>query len=206
MPWPWRLPPPAAVSAATGLHPPACYVPKCCGPLLTGTDGGRLLQVAVLLASTVALAVACTTTPAAPMAPSLSPSSVATRRLDTTRYLAIAGPANRQLDHDFDDGINGPNHDRLAAAEADLRSAAATERSFDQELMHLPLPPAIEAAASRLVAANQSRARLTDEAARSASLAQLNTYQPRLTAANGPVENAVRVIRIQLGLPPPESS
>ena len=72
--------------------------------------------------------------------------------------------------------------------------------------MHLPLPPATEAAASRLVAANQSRARLTDEAARSGSLAQLNTYEPRLTAANGPVENAVRVIRIQLGLPPPESS
>jgi hypothetical protein len=37
-------------------------------------------------------------------------------------------------------------------------------------------------------------------------LSQLHGYQPRLTAANKPVEDAVRVIRRQLGLPPPETS
>jgi hypothetical protein len=31
-------------------------------------------------------------------------------------------------------------------------------------------------------------------------------YEPRLTAANAPVEQAVRIIRRQLGLPPPETS
>ena len=48
----------------------------------------------------------------------------------------------------------------LAAAQADLRAVAATERG----------------------------------------------YQRRLDAANEPVEDAVRVIRDQLGLPPPDTS
>jgi hypothetical protein len=38
------------------------------------------------------------------------------------------------------------------------------------------------------------------------SLRQLNGYQPRLDAANEPVEQAVTVIRSQLGLPPPDTS
>jgi hypothetical protein len=186
---------------------------------LAGADGRRPLQVAAVLAGTAVLAAACTMTPAASMAPRVSRSSAATqrpaaqpraaaraRRLDAARYLAIATPANRRLDRDFDDGINGPDRDRLAAAEADLLNAAATERSFDRQLMRMPLPPGTEAIARMLVAANQSRARLTDQAAGSASLAQLRAFEPRLTAANGPVESAVREIRIQLGLPPPESS
>jgi hypothetical protein len=57
-----------------------------------------------------------------------------------------------------------------------------------------------------MVTANESRARLTDEAARSGSLAQLRGYARRLTAANAPVEEAVRVVRAQLGLPPPDTS
>ena len=51
--------------------------------------------------------------------------------------------------------------------------------------------------------ANEARARLTTAAAASTSLSQLHRYEPRLTAANQPVEEAVRVIRSQLGLPPP---
>ncbi len=57
-----------------------------------------------------------------------------------------------------------------------------------------------------LVASNQSRARLTDEAAGATSLARLRSFERRLDAANVPVEDAVKVIRSQLGLPPPESS
>lgn len=57
-----------------------------------------------------------------------------------------------------------------------------------------------------LLLANQARARLTDSAAASASLRQLRAYLGGLDAANGPVEDAIRVIRSQLGLPPPETS
>ena len=45
---------------------------------------------------------------------------------------------------------------------------------------------------------NQARAALTETAAASASLRQLHGYQPRLDAANEPVEVAVAVIRSQL--------
>ena len=63
-----------------------------------------------------------------------------------------------------------------------------------------------ETVARLLVTANEARARLTTAAAASTSLSQLHRYEPRLTAANQPVEEAVRVIRSQLGLPPPETS
>lgn len=119
------------------------------------------------------------------------------------RYLAIAVPANRRLERDFDAGLNGADRHNLAAARADLRDAAATERRFDRQLLRLRLPPATLAVARILVTANQSRARLTDAAARSTSLAGLHAFEPRLDAANVPVEDAVTVIRSELGLPPP---
>jgi hypothetical protein len=40
----------------------------------------------------------------------------------------------------------------------------------------------------------------------SGSLRQLGAFERRLTAANEPVENAVRVLRSQLGLPHPDTS
>jgi hypothetical protein len=84
---------------------------------------------------------------------------------------------------------------------------AATERLFDQRLMAIGFPPATEATARTLFRLNQSRARLTAAAAAAAtSLDQLRVYERMVTAANAPVENAVRTIRRQLGLPPPETS
>ena len=47
---------------------------------------------------------------------------------------------------------------------------------------------------------------LTSTAAGVTSLRELRGYQRRLDAANEPVEDAVRVIRSQLGLPPPDTS
>jgi hypothetical protein len=192
---------------------------------VTVADRWRPARVGGLLAGTALLAAACAGTHAAqsgPTAPAARPPAAATattapregaaalatgraRRLGAARYLAIAQPANRRLDHDFDDGIDGPDRDNLAAADADLRDAASTERSFDRQLVLVPLAPDTEAMARILVAVNQSRARLTSEAAASTSLAQLHAYAARLTAANVPVEDAVRVIRSELGLPPPES-
>ena len=129
----------------------------------------------------------------------------AARRRAASGYLAIARPANRRLDRDFDDAVNGDDVGDLAASRADLRDAAATERRFDRQLLALPLAPGTEAIARILVAANQSRARLTEAAARATSLTRLHGFERRLDAANEPVEDAVRVIRSELGLPPPES-
>jgi hypothetical protein len=145
-----------------------------------------------------------TPVPATSAPPSGSSATPADVRTAAARYLAIARPANRRLDHDFD-GLEDASHDDLGSARAFLRDAAATERHFDRQLLRLTLPPDVEAVARLLVAANQSRARLTDAAARSTSLAQVRRYRHRLTAANAPVEDAVRVIRSQLNLPPPST-
>jgi hypothetical protein len=133
------------------------------------------------------------------------PASPAPAGALAARYLAIAQAGNRRLEHDFD-GLEGRDGNDLAAARADLRDAAATERLFDRRLLAIAFPPRIEQIVRMLYAANQARAELTDVAAASVSLRQLREYQRRLDAANGPVEDAVQVIRSQLGLPPPETS
>ena len=94
----------------------------------------------------------------------------------------------------------------LAAAQADLRAATATERRFDRQLIALSFPPQTEPFARLLYRVNQARAELTSTAAGVTSLRELRGYQRRLDAANEPVEDAVRVIRAQLGLPPPGTS
>ena len=156
-----------------------------------------------------------TATPAAAAAPvpastvpaSTAPAALgaAARRALAARYLAIAQPANHQLDHDFD-GLKDHEGDNLAAAEADLRAAAATERRFDRQLIAITFPPPTEPIVRLLYTANQARAALSMTAAATTSLRQLRGYQTRLDAANEPVEEAVRVIRSQLGLPPPDTS
>jgi hypothetical protein len=52
---------------------------------------------------------------------------------------------------------------------------------------------------------NQGRAQLSDAAAGAASLRQLASYRKRLDQANVPVEQAVDIIRSDLGLPPPDT-
>ncbi len=155
------------------------------------------------LAGAALLATACASATGGQPPPTSAP--VPSAHAAAALYLAIARPANRHLDHDFD-ALKDDSRDNLQGATAALRDAAATERLFDRKLLRIALPPDVETVARVLVAANESRARLTDAAARSASLAALRRYQPRLTAANGPVEQAVRVIRSQLDLPPPSTS
>jgi DNA-binding GntR family transcriptional regulator len=120
--------------------------------------------------------------------------------------MAIARPANRELDHEFDGFDDHIKDGDLAAARADLRAAVVTERRFDRQLIALSCPPRTEPFVRLLYRVNQARAELTSAAAGVTSLRELSGYQRRLDAANEPVEDAVRVIRAQLGLPPPDTS
>jgi hypothetical protein len=120
-------------------------------------------------------------------------------------YVRIAEPANGRLEIDFD-RLAGPDRDHLRSAEGDLRDAASTERMFDRDLLTLSLPPAVEVTARDLVRVNESRARLTLTFSADHSLGQLAHDEKILTAANEPVEEAVRLVRRQLGLPPPSTS
>jgi DNA-binding GntR family transcriptional regulator len=122
------------------------------------------------------------------------------------RYMAIARSANHELDHEFDGFDDHIKDGDLAAARADLRAAVVTERRFDRQLIALSFPPRTEPFVRLLYRVNQARAELTSTAAAATSLRELRGYQRRLDAANEPVEDAVRVIRAQLGLPPPDTS
>ncbi|HYY19412.1 MAG TPA: hypothetical protein VE864_11270, partial [Streptosporangiaceae bacterium] len=122
------------------------------------------------------------------------------------RYMAIARPANRELDHEFDGFDDHIKDGDLAAGRADLRAAVVTERRFDRQLIALSFPPRTEPFVRLLYRVNQARAELTSTAAGVTSLRELRGYQWRLDAANEPVEDAVRVIHGQPGVPPPDTS
>lgn len=158
---------------------------------------------AVTLAVATGLLVAsgCAAGPLA-TGPSHRPASVATTA--AAAYLAIANAGNHRLDTDVD-RFDGPDRADLPAARADLRDIAATERTFDQRLAQLPLPPDSEAWARALIEANEARATLTGSAAASTSLRRLDGLRAQLTAANAPVEHAVTGIRASLHLPPPDT-
>ena len=120
------------------------------------------------------------------------------------RYLAIAEPANARLDTAFDVGS------RTATAtspetQADFRLAAATERSFDRDLLAIALPPTIRATALAMVKVNEARAALTEQAAGSTTVAQVEGYEQDIDVANDVVEQQVDIIRDQLHLPPPDT-
>ncbi len=172
-----------------------------------GGGSAAALALAVLLAGCASSPSAPAHQPAARSAPPAAARSAppAASRALAARYLAIAEAGNRHLETEFG-RLHGRDRHRLAAARADLRDIAATERRFDQRLLAIRFPAAIEAAARTLYRVNQVRASLTMAAARSLSLRQLRGYQPHLAAANVPVEQAVRSIRRMLYLPPPETS
>ena len=134
-----------------------------------------------------------------------TPLAPARRKALAHRYLAIARPANHRLDHEVDSFADHQRSD-LAAAGADLRAEAVTERRFDRQLAAIPFPPWIAVMARATIRANQSRAALADREARSASLARLHSYAARHRAADASVEFGVRLIRQALGLPPPSES
>ena len=133
-----------------------------------------------------------------------STAATATTPQPGAAYLAIAAAGNKSLEGDFD-RLQGPDSGDLAAATSDLRDIASTEHLFDERLAALPLPAGPEGWARTLIGVNEARAALTRQAAASSTLAELAGYQHRLTAANVPVEQAVRAIRAELGLPAPDT-
>lgn len=126
---------------------------------------------------------------------------------DAAEYLAIARPANRRLDRSQDAYADNAHHD-LAAARAALRAEAATERQFDRRLDALSssFPPRIAATARAMIVDNSERISLTLEQARAMSVPALLALTSRHQAADAAVEVQARMIRRELGLPPPSTS
>jgi hypothetical protein len=120
-------------------------------------------------------------------------------------YLAIAEPANHRLDVEVDAYVDARHHDLAAAASA-LRAQAATERQFDKELARIGFPPRIAATARALIRVNEIRATMAGREAKAASIRDLLSSASAHKMADAQVESQVRVIRSELGLPPPETS
>lgn len=120
-------------------------------------------------------------------------------------YLAIARPANRRLDTE-NDGFTDHERGDMTVAESDLRAEAGTEQRFDRLLSQIRFPPRIPAAARALIQANNRRVSLTLRQARSSSVPALLSFDHRHRAADAAVEAQVKVIRRDLGLPPPSDS
>jgi len=136
-------------------------------------------------------------------APSLG--AGATNEQLADRYLAIAEAGNRNLERDLG-RLEKRDSTRLTAARADLADAAVTERLFDHRLSLIEFGPPTEPIATLLYRLNQARASVTATAARSATLRQLRRRLQRLDRENAAVEQAVSIVRSQLGLPPPDTS
>jgi hypothetical protein len=180
-----------------------------------GCGGARAIAAAAVAGWAVLVTAGCAGGPppapvpsghAAPHAwPTAGTAAGPARRALAARYQAIAAAGNRQLEADFD-RLNGPDRADLAAARADLQDGAATERLFDQRLAHIAFPAGTAAIVRLLVTSNQARSGLTVAAAGSVSLFRLYAFERQLAAANGPVEDAVTVLRSSLGLPPPDTS
>ena len=94
----------------------------------------------------------------------------------------------------------------LVTVGAVLLAAGCASGQPPGQLIAITFPPPTEPIVRLLYTANQARAVLSMTAAAAMSLRQLRGYQTRLDAANEPVEEAVQVIRSQLGLPPPDTS
>ena len=134
-----------------------------------------------------------------------SPRAGLAREQLADRYLAIAKDGNRRLEKDLG-RLEDRHRIRLSTAKAALTDAAATERLFDHRLALIEFGPPIKQIASLLYRLNQARASATAAAARSTTLRQLRTWLQRLDRENAAVEEAVRILRSQLGLPPPDTS
>jgi len=185
--------------------------------VMAGLARTRRVTAPMALACVMAVAAGCTSSPAGspahsaspgPASPAPVPTALATgaqRQALAAKYLVIAKTGNHRLDVELGH-LEGRDRRNLAAAHRDLRAVAATERAFDRQLLTIAFPPATERFARFLYWVNQARASLTATAASASSLSQLCSYERRMTQANKPVEQAVAIIRGQLGLPPPETS
>jgi len=167
----------------------------------------RLGCIAAAASCLMVLPAACGS--AQPAGSSPAPTSPATPSSGTRAlaalYLAIAKPANHRLDTEVN-GFTDHERDNLAAAEADLRAQAATERRFDRKLLKTGFPAPVAAVVHALVRVNQNRVKLTERQARSASITQLRSFASQHKTADAAVEVQVRIIRRDLGLPPPDTS
>jgi hypothetical protein len=127
--------------------------------------------------------------------PGLSPAGLqctTTQMLDS-HYLAVTTAASQQLRTDAAAYTANERH-HLAAAEAALAAEVTSEQTFGTSLAAIRFPPTIAAAAKALARANQARATLTAEQARSSSLTRMRSFNRRVELAGATVQAKMNFI------------
>jgi hypothetical protein len=140
---------------------------------------------------------------AASCEPNLSPSGLqcTTAHMLASHYMAIANPVSQQLNTDAAAYTANEGHN-LAAAEAALTAAAASEHAFDTSLAAMTFPPTVAPIAKALIRAEQARAKLTAVQARSSSLTQLRSLNHQVQVASAAAQTEMTLISKALDSPP----
>jgi hypothetical protein len=116
------------------------------------------------------------------------------------RYLAITGPADRQLNAE-EKSFLASERSNLVAAESDLLAEVTTIQFYDERLAALTFPAAITVTVRALIRADQSRTSLLARQARSASLRRLRSFDGRVQAANAAVAAEANLLSKALHAP-----
>jgi hypothetical protein len=132
---------------------------------------------------------------AAACEPGLSPDGLqcTTIQMLTSQYMAAVTPAGQQLTVDVAAYTTNESRD-LAAAKAALTAEVAAEHAFDANLAGMQFPPAVTPMVQDLMQANQARASMTAEQARSSSLSKLRSFDARVKAMNAPVSKEMKLV------------
>jgi hypothetical protein len=152
-----------------------------------------------------------------------------TQQMVISQYEGIVPPASKQLNADMAAYRANERH-YLVAAEAALTSEVATEQALDNSLAAVAFTPQnratadalitnaastgtnvpsaailftpqITVVADALVQANQALAKLAFEQARSSSLTQLRSFNPRVDVASAAVQTEMKLLRKAVAAP-----
>ena len=141
---------------------------------------------------------------AADCEPGLTPAGqqCTTQPMMAAEYRAMLAPASQQLATDAV-AYAANEGDHLAVAEAALTAESAAERALGRSLAAFPFPPAIAPIAKGLIEANQTRATLTAEQARSSSLTRLRSFDHQVQLADAAVETEMKLVAAAVDAPLP---
>jgi hypothetical protein len=134
------------------------------------------------------------------LTPSMQPCT--TQPILASQYLGVITPATEQLNTDAA-AYAASEGDHLAVAEAALKAEVTSERALDASLTAFAFPPAIAPLARALIRANQARATLTAEQARSSSLSRMRSFDHQVQLADAAVQTQMRLVRDAVDTPLP---
>jgi hypothetical protein len=127
--------------------------------------------------------------------PNLSPSGLqcTTTQMLASQFQAMATPAVQQLATDAS-ACTANERQHFGLAKAALTAEVTSENALATSLARFPFPSAAAPAARALIEADQARARLTAEQARSASLTQLLSFNHRVRAAGTAFQAEMKLV------------